>query len=124
MTHDLTELDRMLAEKVMGWKLFNYKTFNPASTEEHYADARRNDGWYWSGLENEEAHRWHPTTDIAQAFMVAAKIGELRVEQRPVGYWWVRFAGTMEYQEADTPTLAICLAAKAWLEGRKEGDAQ
>ena len=110
MTTDLAELDRMLAEFMGTYKCSCGSPNCQNVWLQHPANCL---------LTN-----WHPTTGIAQAFMVAEKVGELRVEQRPVGYWWVRFAGTMEYQEADTPTLAICLAAKAWLEGRKEGDAQ
>lgn len=82
MTPDLTELDRMLATDVMGWIVV--------------------DGYLASLDPNDRPPEdWHPTTDIAQAIMVAKKIGG-----------------------ANTPALAICLAARAWLEAKKDGDAK
>ena len=106
---ELTELDRLLAEKVMGWRL----------TEDHWWLDRQN----YHALFNISA--WHPTTDIAQAMMVAEKIGEYKdcvlsyhnstrayvYDLYPIDFYNVEFSSG----ECKTPTLAICLAARAWL---------
>lgn len=83
-----------------------------------------------------DKHAWHPTRSIAQAMMVAERINEL-------GYWMKLTSPFFEDEEiwyagftpklttgwngrpdhagsADTPALAICLAAKAWLEAREK----
>ena len=132
MTHDLTELDRMLAEKVMGWVVHHRNTA-------HYVLRERTEPSVWHRLEYRvefQVSDWHPTTNIVQAFMVAEKIRarrDYRVEiilPKEGGACCQIEEGdevTANYiadADADTPALAICLAAKAWLEARKEGDAQ
>lgn len=54
-----------IAEKIMGWKLYNYETDEQATTPEHYADAMNNDGWRWEGDpdESREAWQFHPESD-------------------------------------------------------------
>ena len=69
------ELDRLVAEKVMGWKLVNYETYMPAKTEADYADAANNDGWMWEGMAGDgEAWQWKPSTDISAAWQVWEKL--------------------------------------------------
>lgn len=93
MPTDLPALRKRLAE-FMGWTLFH-----PA---------------------------WRPDEDIAQAFMVAEKIGGMNLYEIPdfdlmtdVRRYFAGFWATAKAQ-ADTPALAISLAADAWLKG---GDA-
>lgn len=62
-------IEQMIAEKVMGWRLVNYDTGEAARTPADYASAAANDGWTWSGRVG-EAWEWQPTTDIACAFEI------------------------------------------------------
>lgn len=65
-------IDQKIAEKVMGWRLVNYETCEPARTPADYADAAQNDGWTWEGrqVDDREAWTWQPSTDIACAFEI------------------------------------------------------
>lgn len=57
-------LNRDVAEKVFGWRLFNYETGKYAKTEKDYSDAANNDGWTWDGrARSEEAWQFQPTTE-------------------------------------------------------------
>ena len=63
------------------------------------------------GVKNE--YPWHPDTDIAQAMMVAERIGGLRLSQSDE-HWYAGFHERPLWQ-ADAATTAISLAADAWL---------
>lgn len=113
-TDELQALDRMLAEKVMGYQVGRWGQKDVAVIPD----------WKERGLPR-NIICWHPTTDIAQAFMVAEKIG-LHVElvRYEDGKWkctivelspFPRAKLTMSSRVHD-PALAISLAAKAWLE--------
>lgn len=120
---DLTELDRLLAEKVMGWLRPAAKWFD-AITLHRILDPC-----------TEEYIDWHPTTDIAQAMIVAERMNDSGWNLTLCsGNGWgatfykVNFQETSEthivWEEshgpvnADTPALAICLAARKWLESK------
>lgn len=119
------ELDALVAEKVMGWKLENYETSEPASTDRHYLDASRNDGWAWVGRETDiEAWQWQPSTDIAAAWEVVEKLlpcqftlGSPEKESAKGDVWYAEFGEWVDHlfqgEEATAPTAphAICLAA-------------
>jgi len=69
------KLDALVAEKVMGWVLVNY---HDPDAKPDYEDAANNDGWVWDGRGGDaEAHQWHPSTDIAEAWEVVEKMKEL-----------------------------------------------
>jgi len=107
------ELRKRLAEGVMGCQLDQ-------------------SGCYWHKVGNAtqvpmlfDVHAWHPDTDIAQTMMVAEKIGLHLELVRYENGQWKRSIHKMVYPPAsydggrdDTPALAICLAADAWLKGR------
>ena len=69
------ELNAAVAEKVMGWKLYDYEKGRYAKTKADYVDAYTNDGWGWEGRSGDEyAHQWSPSTDIAAAWGVVEKM--------------------------------------------------
>lgn len=120
-------VDAIIAEKIMGWTLENYDTYEPATTPEHYKDASESDGWAWNGFDR-EAWQWQPTRNIKQAFEVLEKMchgpSPRNSFHANVGYslyrkgYWCNFERTVfigdpdEYfAEAKTPAMAICLAA-------------
>jgi len=112
------EIDREIAEKVMGWLL------------EIDGEAGR-DWWRDKSGYKQWEYTWHPSTDIAQAFQVVEKMREqdywfsivYKTEMSRDGErelppaWWARFrcvqGGTRPdgYDHADTPEMAICKAA-------------
>lgn len=103
---ELTELDRLMATRVMGYQL---------------CPVHPNCNVYWEDAVREIGmiKDWHPTTDIAQAFMVAQKAGYLTLTQGSVA-WDARIESRKGSGSAFAvePALAICLAAKAWLESQ------
>lgn len=102
------DLDRLMAERVMGWKLGDT---------------------YWHGESvggisaKYSINDWHPTSDIAQAMMCAKKIGGLVLtEEYPEKHGGERWCAEIGWQapaignaNADTPALAICKAIAAAL---------
>jgi len=113
------ELNRFLAENVMGWKLRNYETGKLAKTPEEYADAATNDGWAWysaSHQSDKEAWEWQPSADAACAFKVLKAIAKhhanpIQIWERS-GVWRVSQSHRTDYEEAETLELAICYYAK------------
>lgn len=74
---NLRTIDRLIAEKVMGWKLYNYTDSAYASNDAHYEDAARNDGWLWEGRGGDsEAWQWCPSTRPNDAQQVREKLAE------------------------------------------------
>lgn len=95
------ELRKLLAEKVMGWK---------EPTLDH--------PWCHVAI-------WNPPESIEQAFMVAEKIGGLKLEQifdrvGQVGLpeWHAEFP-LNSWAWDKTPAMAICLAAREWIKCQK-----
>ena len=114
---DLTRIDRLVAEKVMGWHTGFISDGRWIVKKE----------WWLSkdGLAQEIVYKWHPTTDISRAWMVVEKM-------EPEYHWTIRtpfdkgdrysagltplgftgWNGIPDYLvNADTAPLAICLAA-------------
>lgn len=116
---DLTELDRMLGEWIFGAPCV--RTLNDGHQVRYFLLRD-----YSEIIESS----WHPTTDIAQALMVAEQIGlHLELVRYENGKWICtihKLIPSARYRgdRVDTPALALCLAARAWLEGRKAGDAK
>ncbi len=109
-TDDLTALRKRLAE-IMGKRW-------PKGCNLPYADEE---------LVDDVPNPWHPDEDIAQAFMVAEKIGlRLELTRFESGMWkcWIyKITAPPDIYPGhlvDTPALAICLAADQWLKGKGE----
>lgn len=107
---ELTELDRMLAE-FMG---FSVRT---EVEDDRFGDFPPDAAEYYNNGQRDVCMTcdWHPTTDIAQAFMVAEKADTYFELKKLVGGLWEATVGNRG-DIGDTPALAICLAAKSWLE--------
>ena len=70
------ELDRLIAEKVMGWKIIDYEsngefTGNAMPHEDGYCLKDKDGNERQHG---EEAHQWHPSTKISNAWEVVEAI--------------------------------------------------
>ncbi len=106
-------INRLVAEKVLGWTLTNYETYAKASSEADYEDAANNDGWSWHGTNClvDEAHEWQPSTDISQAWLLVERFG-LAIQPLKSGEWicW-QPDGMTEAVYVSTGPLSICLAA-------------
>lgn len=106
---ELTELDRMLALCVMGWEFLPYVV--------------RDDGGYWVGT-GFDTQSWHPTSDIAQAMMVAEKITRLELfHSKKYNSWHAKFP-CVAFEVSSSASLAIALAAQAWLAAQPTGGKQ
>jgi hypothetical protein len=112
----MMDIDREVAERVMGWKLYD-----PSS---QFADGLDHSSWtmkdhkLWYKPRNE----WRPSTNIAQAFKVVEKLAELGwigieirrgcVSGKWEMTWSMNIPGLWRIgPQADTPAEAICLAA-------------
>uniref|UniRef100_A0A6H2A3L6 Phage ABA sandwich domain-containing protein n=1 Tax=viral metagenome TaxID=1070528 RepID=A0A6H2A3L6_9ZZZZ len=101
----MSELDRKMAERVMGWTLAVSIGI-------------------WEGSLVESIDSFTPTTDISQAFEVVEKMREkdytLSLYENPFFQnkkWVVNFISTKDINRsgeafATTPAMAICLAAE------------
>jgi hypothetical protein len=121
----LRDIDRLVAEKVMGWTLFNYEESRRAEPEE-WGDAQGNDGWSWDGQDNgDEAWEWKPTTDPVAAKVVRERLalkwhwilafGRTRPDEPPYGFGLQVDGGDFEQPafiaEASTEELAVAICA-------------
>lgn len=105
------ELDILVAEKVMGWRLLCYESGVFAYEPGQYDDAMKNDGWAWNGdKENREAHEFNPSTDIACAWEVFEKLSQLSSVFKSDTPFWCCWWGDV-YETGLTAPHAICLAA-------------
>ena len=109
------ELDRMVAEQVMGWRLEDYETGLPAPAD-LYPDA---DGWAWSGRCG-EAYMWQPSTDLACAWEVVERMRDHDHAVVVIDLPEAACAALLHYRaqiipsemsRAATVPLAICRAA-------------
>jgi len=94
----MEDIDREVAEKVMGW--------NPNED----GDWDTPDG-HWCGYYE---HEWHPSTSISDAWQVVETIDDcLHLKEHGAkGIWCAMFCGLMqEWEHGDTAPLAICKAA-------------
>lgn len=121
-------IDREMAEKVMGWQLGTttaiwYKSHGM----EH---ARRT-------MKESSLYAWHPSTDINQALgdgkSLDTVVGKMKergwllnsLSELDEGGFEAVFEfynietkeATLEFEEADTPAMSICKAAKKAMEG-------
>lgn len=108
------ELDRILAERVMGWKL---------NGSEYEYRKRGLDLWNTSYLRG-EVTKWEPAENIEQAFMVLNKMEKENIMYWSLQYWpnppqsdsaydceiWVIPEEPSVAGLAPTPALAICRA--------------
>ncbi len=100
-------LDRWLAERVMGWRyietLLNREKIYIASEDDaHY-------------IVHMHAEDWRPTQQIEHAFRVVEEMEScLHLKQHgKTGRWSAMFCDCMDgHIEAETASLAICLAAR------------
>ena len=107
------ELDALVAEKVMGWKVDN---------EHPYTTYYDGIDFMGSNCEDDQAY-WSPSTDIAAAWQVVEKMRERGYdtcvsngERPPPNVWEAEiyvYPGGLGggCEKADTAPLAICLAA-------------
>lgn len=116
------ELDKWIAENVMGWKREKrygtppYGIFYWVDESLSYKWIRPVDGW----------ESWHPTTSISDAFMVVEKMRGKCYFFECIGYsdgWRVRVRrsgqGFVNELNKSLP-LCLCLAAKKAVEGEGE----
>lgn len=110
----MTDLDRLMAEKVMGWEL----------------DGR---SWFRGGAHVIDAIQWHPTTNMNQAMMCVEKfkgpsVGdsygwtwaiELNyVDHGPESVGWVASVHGHESEFCASPAMALCEAMKLAVEAK------
>ena len=112
------ELDALVAEKVMGWRLLQW--IDEVAEDETW---QNDDGWYWDGRGGDyQAYEWEPTTNISDAWLVVEKL--INNDKRDTVEVSIMVDGTGAlvnfYREsgdacpqvsADTAPKAICLAA-------------
>ncbi|ONK21212.1 hypothetical protein BLX87_23065 [Bacillus sp. VT-16-64] len=107
---DLIEIDRLIAEKVMGWEF--YEDGESWTTE-------NGDHLFFSAC---DANEWAPSSDISDAWLVVEKLKNKKTylnicpekERCTVDTWYEDDNGYyLPYTsvEAKTAPLAICLAA-------------
>ena len=109
------ELDALVAEKVMGWRI---KGKDWVDEHGRYQGAVET---YWVIADGGPSKGWHPSTDIAAAWLVVEKLGwqyVFRLGNRD-DKWWCVLSVEPDWQlsdncaEAPTAPLAICRAALA-----------
>lgn len=101
---EMQELDVWLAENVMEWE--NRKI---------YWNWAERDFWFDGDERKISVAKWHPTTSIAQAFEVNQKLDQLLYLMETSKNVWLAYLLDASSEYAETPALAICLAAKkAW----------
>ncbi len=142
---EIEYIRKWAAEKVMGWSCMDEpKNFEEFGTIWHHNFQEKNpgfihaDGTFVSEKDWNDAQyylkdgervilkrKWHPDTDLNQTFMVVNRMRELEIWLRELSFnpytqkWLCRFIGkdTHEFKYADTPALAILLAARKAVEG-------
>ena len=101
------ELDRLIAEKVMGWR---------ASSSGLNERGSPPDCW-WDGERNRLQAKWSPSTNIAHAWEVVKKLRNIMVGPWGNSRWAVCAIQDGDwdccdwFSVADTAPHAICLAA-------------
>ena len=108
------ELDALVAEKVMGWKLIeNWGSDGPV--EEGWVGFWDDEWCRWIETPNLEVKTWNPSAPdgIADAWMVVEKMMHVSIENLG-SKWKVEFSADthgLYWATADTAPEAICLAA-------------
>lgn len=105
------DIDREIAEKVMGWYI--QKRFI------HYVPVGmpNRDFWWDENIPKYSVQNWHPSTDIAQAFMVVEKFNQFEIGKDKEGSYFCVINFDEIIDHADTAPLAICKAALKTVEG-------
>lgn len=94
------ELDRLVAEKIMGARIIPDEVNYRGCYEEYSPPLPDNTQWRDLG---------HYSTKIDDAWAIVEK---LRLTVKPRGsYGWWASTGSLGWEQADTAPLAICLAA-------------
>ena len=115
------ELDTLVAEKVLGWRLLNSETYEPVISDSERKDASNNDGWHWEGRGgHSEAWEWRPSSKIHDAWEVLEKMSEI-LDGQAISVCWGNYgdegmgASVLTFYDhsavANTVPLAICRAA-------------
>ena len=116
---DNRDIDRQIAEKVMGWHLSCLEGFwkNRCGVE-IYTNPEKAVG-------ETLLNPWQPSTNIAHAFELAKKMQESRqflyLVDSSGDYWNAEFfnaTGENHSHKADTAEMAICLAALEAVKGK------
>ena len=120
------EMDRLVAEKVMGWKIFKHD-YIPIGTQDeiwgcdngvHFIkgipyklDTTTSEG----NLYSHSWKNWEPSINILAAWEVVEKMNYLQILHLSSGEWQVVFSKTISdifhLAYAETAPLAICRAA-------------
>lgn len=119
---ELNDLDRLMAEKVMGWK--EYVWSDGYGGVPSWQDK---EGIHRGFVKcNDYPNPWCPTRSIEQAMMAAEKIGlHIELVRYEDGKWKCTINDLSEQTRlimsslVHAPALAICLAAQAWVRGKK-----
>lgn len=133
----MNDLDVDVAEKVMGWTLYNHQSEDgfDASAKEHYEEAMSNDGWSWKGRDgHDEAWMFRPSEEMESAMEVVDKVINLIPDTCTFDIhaifpgsgdspeWWAGFDGLWDKEtvlgrgNGDSVTEAICRAALDFIE--------
>lgn len=115
------EMDRLVAEKVMGWAIKRH--YQPEGMIFH---AREDDAIFVDGKMKWWANAWSPSTNIAHAWGVVEKMRQLswkafQLSSHDEGQRWgaIFMSGGMEARKvADTAPLAICRASLIAMESK------
>lgn len=100
---DNKEIDRLVAEKVMGWRKETY--FPPTELADSY------DVWVKSETEYDYVERFNPSTNIRDAWFVAEKFEYAQVV-KDGGHFYAEVANERYWMgDFENAPMAICLAA-------------
>lgn len=100
-----TEMDALVAEKVMGWKIAVVESFLPGIYHKGWADK--------NGKKVAEISKFHPSTSIADAWEVMEKVRGLQIYCHAKGGYTVRRLNFNHgiYTKSDEAPEAISKAA-------------
>ena len=110
------EMDRLVAEKVMGWRPA------PGTYLNEHGDEFSCELWVWDGYKDDrdfaqEVKRWHPSTNIAHAWEVVERLCEgdsrwaFSLSRDGDNDYHAKFFGPVSLGVAAKAPLAICRAA-------------
>lgn len=119
------ELDALIAEKVMGWKI----KYNDYGAAPRWVDSKGDFTCWDNSFNTEPAEFFKPSTSIEHAWQVVKKIQALSnghdwfTLNNANGRWQATFKTGAYYEpidhvNADTAPHAICLAALKAMEGK------
>ena len=117
----LQEIDRLIAEKIMGWRSYDYAQ-GPENELPRIEWSDQRDLWLLWREKDQDALHWRPSTDIASAWEVIEKIaneGPYKIEvhrYKGDSFWTIKAYHPEGYSKSCTTSskqmpLAISLAA-------------